>query len=237
MAPKKYFKKRSEKRKYRRTALARVKRPRFASSYSPSYNAVYPLPAQLRTRMRYFSTNHAVNPGIGGTAAEHVFSLNGLYDPDITGVGHQPVGFDQLSEIYDHYTVLGAKATVSFFSTDTTNDMIVAAYIMDTTTAAVDIRVPIENGKAKWRHLSSLSNGGRTTAVMTLPVSLSRFLGVSNPLDETALRGNSSGNPAEQAYLHIAAAPNNSNDAANVTFTVAIEYYVVWTEPKQLDLS
>ena len=35
-------------------------------------------------------------------------------DPNHTGVGHQPLYFDQLMTIYNHYIVIGAKITVKF---------------------------------------------------------------------------------------------------------------------------
>ena len=36
--------------------------------------------------------------------------------PNHTGVGHQPLYFDQLMTIYNHYIVIGAKITVKFYS-------------------------------------------------------------------------------------------------------------------------
>jgi len=41
-----------------------------------------------------------LNPAIGA-AAGYVFNLNSLHDPNTSGVGHQPTGFDQLIAIYE----------------------------------------------------------------------------------------------------------------------------------------
>jgi len=38
-----------------------------------------------------------------GAVSTYVFAANGLYDPNITGTGHQPMGFDQLLQFYNHY--------------------------------------------------------------------------------------------------------------------------------------
>ncbi len=84
-----------------RNALARQPRVGFATR-------------QL-VKMRYFA-DVELDPGAGAMAA-HIFSANGLFDPDITGVGHQPYSFDQWMAVYDHYHVVGAKISVTFLST------------------------------------------------------------------------------------------------------------------------
>lgn len=40
-----------------------------------------------------------------GNAAEQVFRLNSLYDPDLTSTGHQPYGFQQAKALYSRYLV------------------------------------------------------------------------------------------------------------------------------------
>lgn len=64
------------------------------------------LPPTLFTKMRY---SHQVilyaDNLTGRTGSEYAFRMNSLYDPDFTGTGHQPVGFDQLAAIYKIYRV------------------------------------------------------------------------------------------------------------------------------------
>ena len=66
---------------------------------------------RLRCRLRY-STNLAIVTGVLGTAT-NIFNLNSLYDPDRTGVGHQPRGFDQIKTLYNRYRVYGCAYKVS----------------------------------------------------------------------------------------------------------------------------
>lgn len=39
-----------------------------------------------------------------------------MFDPDITGVGHQPLGFDQWSAFYNKYTVYGSKCQITILN-------------------------------------------------------------------------------------------------------------------------
>lgn len=48
-----------------------------------------------------------------GVAQNNVFNLNSIFDPDRTGGGHQPYGFDQLVAMYNRYRVLKVSWVVS----------------------------------------------------------------------------------------------------------------------------
>ncbi len=52
-----------------------------------------------------------------GTASNNVWRGNSIFDPDLTGVGHQPRGRDQWVLLYDRYAVYGSSIT-ALFSTD-----------------------------------------------------------------------------------------------------------------------
>jgi hypothetical protein len=41
------------------------------------------------------------------------FSLNSLFDPNTTGTGHQPRGFDQIKTLYNRYRVYGVSYRVT----------------------------------------------------------------------------------------------------------------------------
>jgi hypothetical protein len=50
-----------------------------------------------------------------GAPASYLFHANGLYDPDHTGAGHQPHGFDQIMALYKNYQVLSSAIEVTLF--------------------------------------------------------------------------------------------------------------------------
>lgn len=198
--------------------------------YRPVFGTEY------RCRLVYYERGYSINPGLGGTAATHVFSCNGLYDPDISGAGHQPSGFDSLTGFFDHYTVLSGRIYVTFHNSDTTYHQNVGIYLADFTTAETDARVIIENGKGV---MTKLAPAGQDAAQcqLSMPISISKFLGRPDPLSEDDLRGTVATNPAEQAYYHVWCSPTSGVDSSAVGFEVRIEYYAVWTEPKNMVIS
>ncbi len=87
------------KRRYKRRRRRRRRRAR------PNFGSKSILGNRLPIKFKY-QTSGTLNPGVAGVAAIQVMTANGLYDPDITGVGHQPRGFDQIMALYNHYTVV-----------------------------------------------------------------------------------------------------------------------------------
>lgn len=69
-------------------------------------------PATVITKLRY-GTFVTLTAGVGSVAG-NVYSANSIFDPDVTGVGHQPLYRDQYAAIYSKYTVLGSKITARF---------------------------------------------------------------------------------------------------------------------------
>ncbi len=57
------------------------------------------------------------------TGSEYVFRLNSLYDPDLTGTGHQPYGFDQFAALYSRYKVDRVHIDVLFTTPGGSYDM------------------------------------------------------------------------------------------------------------------
>lgn len=187
-----------------------------------------PLLRSQKVTMRYY-TGRGINAGVGGTAVT-VFAANGMYDPDITGVGHQPRGFDELMPLYDHYVVIGVKCTVDFIpSAGETVPIYVGITLRDSSVTAT-ANDYVEGGNTMYGVLSA-SQGFPTR--MTMPINPNKFLGRSKPLADRDLKGSATTNPAELAFIHVWAAPANSgDDPGNVVANVLLEYTAVLIEPK-----
>lgn len=66
-------------------------------------------PRSLRRTLRYAETYTLTTGAAGVVGAVQLMVLNGIYDPNATGVGHQPYGFDQLTPFYGYYLVHATK--------------------------------------------------------------------------------------------------------------------------------
>lgn len=230
------------KRTYGERSKSKSKsRPRKKAAFNRPLNStgntvMRPIGNKQVCRLRYCDYI-ALNPGAGGIAAVHVFAANGLYDPDITGIGHQPSGFDQLMQLFDHYTVISAKCRVEAFSADATYGQWIGVATMDQNGVLADQRAYIEGGHSNWNQVSPSTYGYQNAAVVEQTFSCKKFLGRPNPLDEDSLRGNSTQNPAEGAYFHVWCGPGGTLDGAGVNCQVTIDYFAILTEPKVVGLS
>lgn len=190
-----------------------------------------PLPTKLKCSMVY-ATNVSLNIPAIGAAANHVFSANGLFDPDITGVGHQPRGFDQLMTLYDHYVVIGSKITVFVQPVGTTSATVWGIVLKDDSTTTNNADNLLEESFVSYKMAAPGSE----------PVALvqqfnNNFLGYSKPLGVEELEGISTSNPSEQAYYHVFGYSPSATDEASVSIQVRIEYQVMLIEPNQPPIS
>ncbi len=85
-----------------------------ASRFTQRQSALAPFPFRWDARLTY-----GVNVAIGTagsvpTASKYRLALNGLYDPDISGTGHQPYQYDQLIAIYTKYIARHAYVSITF---------------------------------------------------------------------------------------------------------------------------
>lgn len=231
-----YTKKSRKRKRPTGRSFYRRKRRKFRTTNNPMAKLrATPLGRSFKLRTRYVDKNIQLNASSGGIPANHVFSLNGCYDPDVTGIGHQPLGFDQVMPLYDHYTVIGAKAFVTFSNTDTSYDQLVVLQIKDTNTTSTTTNEVLENGLCKYATLGT-HGSGQSVKTLVIGCSPKKFFG-RKVMQGDKYQGNASNNPSDQVFLHIQAGPLEAVDADIVDVTVRIEYIIVFTEPKQLGQS
>jgi len=216
----------------KRVVKPKTTRVRFRSLANPMVNKIN---QKMRCEMTYCEYGVTLNGG-AGSAAPYVFAANGLNDPNITGVGHQPMGFDQLMELYNQYTVLGGIIKVTFDNTDTALSQLIGITFKDTATTTADPRQYIEWGNTTWTTVAPLA-GGSSSKTLTHKFDVAKFAG-QEIADEQNFTGTKTSNPDNTLHLIIwAAAANAVGDPAAVVANVEIMYDVILKSPVGTALS
>jgi hypothetical protein len=66
---------------------------------------------RTKLTMRYYE--ETAQTSTAGGFSTQIYNLNSLFDPDRTGSGHQPMGFDQVSALYSKYLVTAVRWQIS----------------------------------------------------------------------------------------------------------------------------
>lgn len=172
-----------------------------------------------------------------GVLTSYVFTANGLYDPNITSTGHQPMGFDSIMGYYEHYHVTAATIRVVFQNTGTLSHFVGIRLDPDVS-PLTDITQAIENGLLVYDTVSPTSMYGAFRE-LKMSVNIPKFNGIKNRaifMADEGLRGNVASNPTEQTYFHVLIWANASSSITNLA-DVTITYHATFTEPRPRSLS
>lgn len=122
------------------------------------------LPLALRVKLPYVGI---FSLAAGVAYADHTFNLTSIFDPDVTGGGHQPRGRDQWALLYDYYRVRNAYVRVEGcnLAQDQTSSavQVVGSCISDTSTGATGLEDILESPYANGflaNHWKSIQRGG-----------------------------------------------------------------------------
>lgn len=101
------------KKEYKATAASRpprtLVRSRARTGAFPLYGTLAFVPPVLRAEFPYNDNlNLAASTGLN----TYLFNSNNMYDPNYTGTGHQPRGWDQITPYYKYYRVVSATMHV-----------------------------------------------------------------------------------------------------------------------------
>jgi len=178
---------------------------------------------------KYFDTFTMTTTG--GATSSYNFSCNGMYDPNVTAAGHQPMYFDQAGAIWDHYTVIGSKITLKIANRSATNtNGIVSIYLNDDTAITPTLTAIVETTSAKYANINAANLDQRT---LVNSWSAKKMFG-SNPVSNNSLQGTTTANPTEQTHYQILVYPVDLGSSNVYDCSVLIEYIAVWAELRDI---
>lgn len=210
----------------KRSRTSSKSRKSFGANGVTKYSG-FGFPPKINIKHRYqevFSLTTAAGAGI----STQQFRCNGMYDPNHSGAGHQPLYFDQVGIIYDHYTVLRSYLKLTL-STDQTNPQLVCAFINDDTTVTpAGMAGAMEQSSARYVTVVP----GQTTT-LTIPWDAYKTFGGS-VLGNDNLQGSSASDPTEQSIFTVLGNAVDVSKATNVLCNAEIVYYAVWDELRDI---
>lgn len=173
-----------------------------------------------------------------GAYARHTFAINGLYDTDFSGGGHNPIGWSQIMALYDHYQVLNAKMTITI--THCSQRAVVGLITSDTTgpPSALNSLSTFQENPGSYYKFLIRTDDNRPYVTLTKTVNMAKFFGLKKTqyVGEDKYQGNSSTNPNDLVCFHIQAWGLNGA-TSTIRYSIRIEFDSLYTEPKALTAS
>lgn len=208
-----------------------VARPPRPITTATSGTAPVYAPDFIRRRLRY-TESRAITTSTG-TLGPYNFVANGLYDPNSTGTGHQPMSFDQHMALYTLYHVLACRVTLDIYNVSDIPAVVGVGFSMITSPYATYTDA-IEAGQCVYRVVpGSLSVPVRISTTLNIP----QFVGKRDLIDDQQYAGTIAANPAVPVYASVFVQDQNMSSVSVVQVLVTLEFDVVFNTPRSLTQS
>lgn len=189
-------------------------------------------PQRMLAKLVYFTSGQLANTV--GVYQTQQMNLNSLYDPDRSGVGHQPLGRDQWAVWYNRYRVYKVDYVITLINLDPDQPAIVSVINANGIPTWTD-ESAFEQPGSFVQQLSP-RDGGLSRKVIIGSVNLPRLNGKTSSAykandDTQALMG---ANPAEVLTQSIVVAPTLAGSEVNIGYTIKYVYHCELFDPNNL---
>nr|QXP07607.1 MAG: putative capsid protein [Arizlama virus] len=188
-------------------------------------------------RFVYSDINFNMSTGAGGVTTTNSFSGNSLYDPDQTGAGVQPYGWDQTTSdvgVFNSYFCHCSKITVVFYysDSDVANCSPTICSLYSSSTGGYTYNDPDDLAIVPGVRQRMLTPVTRGRVVLT---SFQRFRHFYPKWEQTTTATNA--DPTKQFYWNVATNSTGAATIANVKMDVTITYYTTLYKRDDIDES
>jgi len=101
------------RRGYKPRSTAIKRKAKITRRRTPPRFNINPYPKNKLARHRYVENITIPAAGGAGQTRQYVFKANGIFDPNTTGTGHQPMFRDEMAAVYTYYTVIASYIKVT----------------------------------------------------------------------------------------------------------------------------
>lgn len=243
MAFRKTYKKKAPTRTLRRTRRfvgKKSARPAYAvrktrKGYSGIGRSI-PFASRFSQKLPYTSLFTATVNNLG-TISNAVYCINGLYDPDVGGLGHQPLGFDQMCPaIYNNYVVHGCKWTIRVFNVH--GDAIMCGvHVSKNGALPYSSQEALLEAERQRTRICNPANTSNSICTISGYTSIANVFGIGKreiSAGITTYQGDGSSNPSTKAYMiPFFWNTNTTGSAQTTTYTCQVQmtFYTTFFTP------
>lgn len=187
--------------------------------------ALHPIPQRFITKMKY-----SEYVDTGSLTGQYAFNMNSLYDPNRTGLGHQPYGYDTLATLYNRYRVVSCGWRIQLAG-DAASAFVLTSLPANEIVTSVSISEMRENPRCKYIQ----QNPGSAALTLHGKCSLPSLMGrtKSQYMSDDRYSANVGVSPAELAILNLQTA-NTADGIVGTKLQVLLEFTVEWFDIKNL---
>lgn len=188
-------------------------------------------------QMLYYDSRFEMT-GAGGILQVHYFRANDVFDPDASGVGHQPVGFDQAMTFWEQFAVFSSKISVTFRSNNA--DAIRVGIFLNPDQTNPTIQEIMENGYVASDVVlgtNSVGLGYHSLKRVDMTCSNVKYFQMRSKEEYFAnpnFLGTVASSPTELVYFGVFAFNNITTTTTDVLFDVELSYDVRFQEPRKV---
>lgn len=171
----------------------------------------------------------------GGTYGQYTFRGNSAFDPDETGIGHQPMYFDTYSAVYSKYKVISSSCRVTASNYNASAAAVLVLLPSSEIVTITSYAIAMEQPYARRTELLPVSTRQGVQSTVGSSITTKRMLGLSAAQfageEYSALTGAS---PASLWYWNIAAFDIN---AVSVRLLVDLDFKILFYDRRAPQLS
>lgn len=209
-------------------------------SYSP-YGVGSPLKDRMDVQLMYSEQISLTSNA--GVPTHYTFRLNSIFDPNYTGVGHQPRGHDELALMYHKYCVRAAAIDIVALPNyqSGTSGKFTALVNNQTTVSSISQLYDMEEHTQRVIPVYTIGNSATTFGTnysnrYTYYIRLKDLYEVKDVMDDNDAQANFGSNPVKTAMIHLCQQNVNAAECIQL-YQVTIRYYCTVLKPNTLAAS
>lgn len=178
------------------------------------------VPDRVRVNLTYSDYNYVLT-STTGSYAEFLFKGNSAFDPDQTGAGHQPLGYDQWKAFYNRYRVWYSTIKVDTAvpgSANASSQMLVCLYPTSNVGGSSTMAQALEQPYSKYIQTTNGINGMPHTLFHR--ANTAKFLGYKDIDDSDDLQAQITADPNHLWYWSISGTTSDGSSTGTILLTV-----------------